>query len=155
MTANKRGSARLYAVQALYQMDLSQTSIARIVEEYETLRIGKEVDGETYLEADLAWFRGLVGGVVKEQTVLDPIIHNILVADWPLSRIETLLRAVLRCGAFELIYRTHVPVRVVISEYLEIAKAFFDEEEIRLVNAVLDRLARDQRPEEFKTDDAK
>lgn len=142
---NKRGAARLAAVQAIYQMDMTGTSISEVVEEYESLRIGKEVDGEEYLSADLSWFRSLVAGVVREQRELDPMIHKTLPDDWPLSRIDTLLRAVLRCGAFELKNRQDVPSRVVINEYIEIAKAFFEQDEPRLVNAVLDRLARELR----------
>ena len=147
--ANKRGSARLAAVQAVYQMDITGGSITDIVEEYENLRIGKEVDGEEYLEADLGWFRGIVSGVVNEQKKLDPLIHQTLPSDWPLSRIDTLLRAILRCGAFELKNRQDVPAKVVISEYLEIAKSFFAEDEPRLVNGVLDRIARDLRNQEL------
>ena len=143
--ANKRGAARLAAVQAIYQMDIAGTRISEIVEEYEALRIGKEVDGDEYLSADLSWFRSLVSGVVKEQRELDPLIHQTLPDDWPLARIDTLLRAVLRCGAFELKNRQDVPSSVVINEYLEIAKAFFEQDEPRLVNAVLDGLARELR----------
>ncbi len=145
--ANKRGAARLAAVQALYQMEISGGSITEIVSEYETVRIGKEVDGETYLEADLSWFRGLVGGVVSEQTKLDPLIHANLPTDWPLSRIDSLLRSLLRCGAFELKHRKDLPVGVVIDEYLEVAKAFFENPEPGLVNAVLDAIGREARNE--------
>jgi len=147
--ANKRGAARLAAVQAVYQMDITGGRISDVVEEFENLRIGKEVDGEEYLEADLGWFRGIVSGVVNEQKMLDPLIHQTLPSDWPLSRIDTLLRSVLRCGAFELKNRQDVPAKVVISEYLEIAKSFFSDEEPRLVNGVLDRIARDLREQEL------
>jgi len=150
-SANKRGAARLSAVQALYQMDISGAGIAETVSEYEQLRIGQEVDGEEYLEADLAWFRGIVAGVVNEQKVLDPIIHEKLPKDWPLSRIDMLLRSILRCGAFELVNRKDVPARVVIAEYLEIAKAFYEAEEPRLVNAVLDSIGRDVRSEDMQS----
>ncbi|MGI9352705.1 MAG: transcription antitermination factor NusB [Rhizobiaceae bacterium] len=146
---NKRGAARLAAVQALYQMDITGSRISDVVEEYEHLRIGKEVDGDEYLDADLSWFRSLVSGVVSEQNLLDPLIHKTLPDDWPLARIDTLLRSVLRCGAFELKNRRDVPVRVVISEYLEIAKSFFEIEEPKLVNAVLDKIARQFRENEF------
>ena len=150
---NKRGAARLAAVQALYQMDMTGSRISDVVEEYENLRIGKEVDGDEYLDADLSWFRSLVSGVVAEQKLLDPVIHKTLPDDWPLARIDTLLRSVLRCGAFELKNRMDVPARVVISEYLEIAKSFFEIEEPKLVNAVLDSIARKFREGEF--DDGK
>jgi len=132
-------------------MDISGAGIAETVSEYEQLRIGQEVDGEEYLEADLAWFRGIVAGVVNEQKVLDPIIHKKLPKDWPLSRIDMLLRSIMRCGAFELVSRKDVPARVVIAEYLEIAKAFYEAEEPRLVNAVLDSIGRDVRSEDMQS----
>ena len=114
--ANKRGVARLAAVQALYQMDLSEARLPVIVEEYENLRIGKDIDGDEYLDADLAWFRGIVSGVVAEQKVIDPLIHKTLPEDWPLARIDTLMRAVMRSGVFELMKRKDVPAKVVINE---------------------------------------
>ncbi|MBO6815209.1 MAG: transcription antitermination factor NusB [Rhizobiaceae bacterium] len=147
--ANKRGLARLAAVQALYQMDLSEGRLADIVEEYENLRIGQIVDDEHYLDADLGWFRGVVSGVVRHQADIDPLIHDALPADWPLARIDTLMRSVLRSGVFELMKRNDVPAKVVITEYLEIAKAFFDGEEPKLINGVLDHIARGQREGEF------
>lgn len=149
-SANKRGAARLAAVQALYQMDISDVRLGEVVEEYENLRIGQEVDGEEYLEADIGWFRGIVAGVVAEQKVLDPMIHKTLPADWPLARIHTLLRSVMRSGVFELMKRKDVPARVIISEYLDVAKAFFEDDEPRLINGVLDTIARELRPDEFK-----
>ena len=84
LAANKRGAARLAAVQALYQMDMTGGRITDVVEEYENLRIGKEVDGDEYLAADIGWFRGVVAGVVNGQKSLDPLIHNTLPGDWPL-----------------------------------------------------------------------
>jgi len=145
----------LAAVQALYQMDITGSVISDVVEEYENLRIGKEVDGDEYLDADLGWFRGIVSGVVNEQKELDPLIHNTLSDDWPLSRIDTLLRSVLRCGAFELKNRKDVPGKVVISEYLEIAKSFFEEDEPGLVNGVLDKIAKEVRKDEFGDGEAR
>lgn len=148
--ANKRGSARLAAVQALYQMDVVGTGMLEIVAEYEEHRLGKEVDGAQYLEADPQWFRAIVAGVVGEQKKLDPIIHDCLTDDWPLSRLDSTLRAVLRAGAFELVMRPDVPAAVAVSEYVDIAKAFFGADEPKLVNAVLDRIARKCRPEMAK-----
>ena len=152
--ANKRGLARLAAVQALYQMDLSQGKISEIVEEYENLRIGQIVDGEEYLDADLSWFRGIVAGVVSEQQKIDPLIHKTLPDDWPLARIDTLMRSVMRSGVFELMKRKDVPAKVVISEYLDVAKAFFDEDEPKLINGVLDKIARELREGEFDDKEA-
>ena len=145
--ANKRGAARLAAVQALYQMDVGGTSLLETVAEYESFRLGRELDGDMYREADAAWFRDIVSGVVRAQTTIDPLIHSALTSDWPLSRLDTTLRAILRAGAYEVTSRKDVPTAVIVSEYVDIAKAFYGEEEPRLVNAVLDRVARNARGE--------
>lgn len=140
--ANQRGAARLAAVQALYQMELSGTGVLEIVSEYENFRLGQELDGDQYLKADPSWFRSIVSGVVRDQRVLDPLIADSLVEDWPLSRLDATLRAILRAGVYELRERKDVPAPVIITEYVEIANAFFSEEEPKLVNAVLDSVAR-------------
>ena len=140
--ANKRGVARLAAVQALYQMEISNTGLLETIAEYESLRIGKEIDGETYREADIAWFRATLGGVIELQTSIDPVIHEALPEGWPLKRLQVLLRAILRAGVFELVRAKDVPAAVVITEYVDIAKAFFDAEESRMVNGILDAVAR-------------
>lgn len=146
-SANKRGAARLAAVQALYQMDVAGSGLLEIASEYEAHRLGKEVDGQLYLQADPQWFRAILSGVVEKQKAIDPVIRQSLTEDWPLSRLDSTLRAILRAGAYELMERHDVPVAVVVSEYVDIAKAFFEEEEPRLVNAVLDRIARRTRGE--------
>jgi len=148
--ANQRGAARLAAVQALYQMEIAGTGIADVVAEFELFRLGKEIDGEQYRTADAAWFRDLVSGVVEAQLEVDPRVHAALVEGWPLKRVDATLRAILRAGVYELMRRTDVPARVVITEYVDIAKAFFTEDEPKLVNGVLDRLARELRPDEFE-----
>jgi N utilization substance protein B len=105
------------------------------------------VDGATYREADAQWFRAILSGVVESQRTIDPIIRNALTEDWPLSRLDSTLRAIMRAGVYELMKRADVPVAVIVSEYIDIAKAFYEEEEPRLVNAVLDRVARRVRGE--------
>ena len=147
--ANKRGAARLAAVQALYQMDLAGTGLNEIMAEFESHWLGGEVEGEQYLPAEAAFFRDIVAGVVREQTRLDPQIDAALARGWPLKRIEAILRAVLRAGAYELACRSDVPARVVMSEYVDVAAAFVDEEETGMVNAVLDQLAHQLRAAEF------
>jgi transcription antitermination protein NusB len=147
--ANKRGAARLAAVQALYQMDLAGTGLNEILTEFESHWLGGEVEGAQYRPAEAAYFRDIVGGVVREQTRLDPQIDAALARGWPLRRIETILRAVLRAGAYELACRSDVPARVVMSEYVDVAAAFVDEEETGMVNAVLDQLAHQLRAAEF------
>jgi transcription antitermination protein NusB len=144
-TANQRGAARLAAVQALYQMDMAGSGVLEVVAEYETHRLGQEIDGETYLKADASWFRSLVAGVVRDQTKIDPLIRQALQDDWSLSRVDSTVRAILRSGTFELLERKDVPVAVIVTEYVEIAHAFFQEDEPKLVNAVLDRIAKQVR----------
>ncbi len=147
--ANKRGAARLAAVQALYQMDLAGTGLNDIVTEFESHRLGGEVEGRQYLPAEAAFFRDIVGGVVREQSRLDPIIDTALSSGWPLKRIEAVLRAVLRAGAYELACRRDVPPRVIVSEYVDVASAFVDRDETGMVNAVLDQLAHQLRADEL------
>ncbi|AMN42187.1 transcription antitermination factor NusB [Rhodoplanes sp. Z2-YC6860] len=148
--ANKRGAARLAAVQALYQMDLAATPLNDILGEFEAHWMGQEVEGEKYLPAEANFFRDVVKGVVAEQRRLDPMIDAVLSKGWPLVRIETVLRAILRAGAYELDRKPEVPARVVVSEYADIAHAFVERDETGLVNAVLDQLARQLRAGEFE-----
>ncbi len=143
--ANKRGSARLAAVQAIYQMEIGGSELGDVLEEFEAYRLGKEIDGLEFRDADVNFFRDIVSGVVREQRRIDPAVHMALVEDWPLKRIDVTLRAILRAGAYELIARKDVPARVVITEYIDVAKAFFLEDEPGIVNGVLDRLARELR----------
>jgi N utilization substance protein B len=147
--ANKRGAARLAAVQALYQMDLAGAGLNEILAEFESHWIGREVEGAQYLPAEAAFFRDIVTGVVREQRTLDPLIDAALAERWPLKRIETILRAVLRAGAYELAHRKDVPARAVVSEYADVAAAFVEKQETGMVNAVLDQLARSMRADEF------
>ena len=147
--ANKRGAARLAAVQALYQMDLAGTGLNEIVAEFEGHWLGGEVEGAQYMPAEAAYFRDIVAGVLREQTKLDPLIDAALNRSWPLKRIEAILRAVLRAGAYELACRPDVPARVVTTEYVDVAAAFVDDEETGMVNAVLDQLGRQLRAAEF------
>ncbi len=147
--ASKRSAARLAAVQALYQMDIAQTNLPDLLAEYQAWRLGHELEGEQYREADRDFFTDVVSGVVREQRTLDPKIDATLTPDWPLRRLDAIVRAILRAGSFELMFRPDVPARAIINEYLDVTHAFFETEEPRLVNGVLDRIARDVRGEEF------
>lgn len=145
----ERSVARLAAVQALYQMDIAATPLPDILAEFEAHRLGGEIEGEKYAKAEPAFFRDIVTGVVREQRTIDPLVDAALNAKWPLKRVETVLRAVMRAGAYELKHRADVPARVVVSEYVNVAAAFLDGEETGMVNAVLDHLARNARESEF------
>jgi len=147
--ANRRGAARLAAVQALYQMDIAGAGINDILAEYESHWIGSEVEGDQYLPAEAAFFRDVVSGVVRDQAKIDPVIDEALTRGWPLQRIDAILRAVMRAGAYELEHRKDVPARVVVSEYVDVAHAFVEREETGMVNAVLDQIARQYRGDEF------
>ncbi len=147
--ANRRGAARLAAVQALYQMDIAGTPLHEIMAEFESHWLGREIEGEQYLPAEAAFFRDIVGGVVAEQRRLDPLVDQALAASWPLKRIEAILRSVLRAGAYELDKRRDIPARVVVSEYVDVANAFVEPDETGMVNAVLDQIARQLRGAEF------
>ena len=147
--ANKRGAARLAAVQALYQMDIAGTGLNDILAEFERHRLGNEVDGSQYLPAEAAFFRDIVGGTVREQRKLDPLIDDTLNKGWPLKRIETILRAVMRAGAYELAHKKDVPGRVVVAEYGDVASAFVERDEIGMVTAVLNEVGRHFRGADF------
>ena len=147
--ANRRGAARLAAVQALYQMDIAGAGINDVFAEFESHWIGGEVEGDKYLPAEAAFFRDIVSGVVRDQARLDPLIDDALSRGWPLKRIDAILRAVLRAGAYELEHRKDIPGRVVVSEYVDVANAFVDREETGMVNAVLDQIGRQFRLDEF------
>jgi transcription antitermination protein NusB len=151
--ANRRGAARLAAVQALYQMDIAGAGLNDIFAEFESHWLGSEVEGERYLPAEAAFFRDVVSGVVRDQTKLDPLVDDALAKGWPLKRIDAIIRAVMRAGAYELEHRKDVPARVVVTEYVDVANAFVDREETGMVNAVLDQLARRFRADEFSRAD--
>src|SRR5215813_1374456 len=140
--ANRRGAARLAAVQALYQMDIAGTGLNDILAEFESHWIGREVEGAQYLPAEAAFFRDVVSGVLREQRSIDPLVDEALSRGWPLKRVEAILRAVLRAGCYELSHRSDIPARVIVSEYVDVAHAFVDKDETGMINAVLDQLAR-------------
>ncbi len=147
--AASRSAARLAAIQALYQMDMTSIDSPRVIAEFEAHRLGQEIEGSQYCEAEAAFFRDLVDGVVREQLRVDPLIDRHLAEGWRLHRLDSILRAILRAGAYEILDRTDVPARVVISEYVDLAHAFFEGEEPKVVNGILDKLARASRPQEF------
>ena len=144
-----RSAARFYAVQALFQMENTGQTVEQIRREFETHRIGAEGDEETWVEADLALFGKLVDSAVDLQGKVDQATDRALVAKWPIARIDPTLRALFRAAGAELL-DSDTPPRVVITEFVQIAQAFFPEgREAKFVNAVLDHMAREARPEAF------
>ena len=141
-----RTGARLAAVQALYQMELAGEGVETVISEFLNHRFDADIEGEMLAEADEAWFADVVRGVVGDQRTIDAAVTKRLAANWKLERIDATLRALLRSGAWELAHKPEAPREVVLNEYVELAKAFFDDAEAKFVNAALDGVARDVRP---------
>lgn len=144
-----RSAARLGAVQALYQMDIGGGELADVLADYGSGRLGIEFDDGQCGEADFGFLKSIVEGVVNDQVLIDRKVNECLGSGWTLSRLEATTRAILRAGGFELMFRDDVPPRVTISEYVEVAKAFFDGKEPGFINASLDALARSRRPDDL------
>jgi N utilization substance protein B len=143
-----RSVARLAAVQALYQMEVSSIGVEHVIREFSEHRFDRDVDGEGVMlqGADEDFFAALVRGVVGEQRQVDAAIVKRLAEGWRLERLDATVRAILRAGVYELAHRQDVPTEVVINEYVEIAKSFFEDAEPGFVNGALDAVARDVRP---------
>ena len=137
--------ARLAAVQALYQMEVSGVGAEAVVREFTDHRFDRDIEDVRLAEADESFFAQLVKGVVAEQAAIDHAIVRRLAANWRLDRIDATVRAILRAGAFELMRLPDVPTEVAIDEYVEIAKSFFNGAEPGFVNGALDGIARDER----------
>ncbi|MFI4973995.1 MAG: transcription antitermination factor NusB [Caulobacterales bacterium] len=140
-----RSVARLAAVQALYQMEVSGTGTEAVIREFCDHRFDRDLEGETLAAADEAFFAALVRGVVADQRAIDRAVIKSLARRWRLERIDATARAILRAGAYELLRRPDIPAEVTIDEYVEVAKSFFEEPEPAFVNAALDAIARDAR----------
>ena len=144
--ARRRSIARLAAVQALYQFELNPGAVVEaVIREFVRDRLGREIDGDLYGEADEELFADIVRGVAANRERLDETVSAALSEEWPLARLETLLRLILEAGAYELVHCPDIPPRVTMSEYVAIAYAFFSGKEPGLANGVLDRLARSLR----------
>ena len=150
--SNKRqmkSAARLYAVQALFQMEQSGQDADSVMREFEDFRFGADYDGDEMAEGDVDLFRLLINTSVERQALLDQMTDRALVAKWPINRIDPTIRALFRAAGAELT-QTDTPPKVVIVEFVDIAKSFFPEgREPKFVNAVLDHMAREARPEAF------
>ncbi len=146
----KKSAARLYAVQALFQMESTGQTVEAVTQEFETHRFGAVYEGEEMAEGDPAHFRQVVDAAVNWQARIDQMTDRALVAKWPIARIDPTLRALFRAAGGEML-ETDTPARVAISEYVDVAKAFFpDGREAKFVNAVLDHMAREARPADFE-----
>ncbi|MFN7597377.1 MAG: transcription antitermination factor NusB [Cereibacter sp.] len=144
-----KSAARFYAVQALFQMESSGQTVESVTQEFETHRFGAVYDGQDMAEGDVDHFRGLIDHAVNMQARIDQMTDRALVAKWPINRIDPVLRALFRAAGGEML-ETPTPPKVVITEFVDIAKAFFPEgKEPKFVNAVLDHMAREARPEAF------
>lgn len=144
-----RSAARLGAVQALYQMDLAGTDVGEVLAQFSSRAAGDAFEEGQCGPADFGFLKEVVDGVVREQLTIDPALDRLLDTGWPLARLDATLRAILRAAAYEVMFMENVPARVAITEYLDVAHAFFDEQEPKLLNGVLNTLARQRRPEEF------
>ena len=148
-TRQMKSAARLYAVQALFQMEAAAQTVDAVRQEFEDHRFGAVYEGEEMAEGDVDLFRKLLDVAVNEQARIDQMTDRALVAKWPIARIDPTLRALFRAGGAELV-TAKAPPRVVISEFVDVAKAFFpDGREPKFVNAVLDHMAREAQPEAF------
>lgn len=145
----RRSAARLAAVQALYQLDVAGGMPEAVVGEFSRYRFGGELDGYRLVEADPALFGEIVLGVTQRCDEIDTRLRAVLQADWDFSSLELLTREILRAGAFEILMRPDIDPPLSISEYVDVAKSFFDKREPALINGILDRLARETRPGEM------
>lgn len=151
-TVPARSLARLGAVLALYQMDIAGTDVNIIIDEFINSRgpSALESDNPESMQIDLStmdviFFKNILHGIVVNQKEIDSTIHDRLNADWPMARIDTTLRAIFRAGSYEMLKRADIPPKVIINEYVEMSKAFFDGQETNMINGVLDRIAKDIR----------
>ncbi|HEX6741162.1 MAG TPA: transcription antitermination factor NusB [Sphingomicrobium sp.] len=143
--SRSRSAARLAAVQALYQQEMEGTPIARLLHEFHEHRLGATIEDEQYHEAERDFFDDLVSGADARRADIDSLIKGRLAEGWTLERLDRPMRAILRAGAYELIARPDVPVASVISEYVDVAHAFYDKRESGFVNGLLDSIAKDAR----------
>ena len=137
-----RAAARLAAVQALYQHDMEQTAIAQLLHEFHNHRLGAEIEDAQYAEADVDFFDDIVKGAIAREAEIDAKIAGKLASGWTLDRLDRPMKAILRAGTYELIARRDVPVGAVISEYVDVAHAFYEKRESGFVNGLLDAIAK-------------
>ena len=140
-----RSAARLAAVQALYQQEMEGTPIARLIHEFHDHRLGATIEGATYAEAEQSFLDDLVSGTAARLAEIDALVAGRLAEGWSMERLDKPMKAILRVGTYELIARPDVPTASVISEYLDVADAFYDKREKGFVNGLLDAIAKGAR----------
>jgi transcription antitermination protein NusB len=140
--SRSRSAARLAAVQALYQMEMEGTPVAKLLHEFHEHRLGATIEDMQYEEAEVAFFDDIVTGADARRSEIDGLITDRLAQGWSLERLDRPMRAILRAGVYELIARPDVPVATVITEYVDVAHAFFDKRETGFVNGLLDSIAK-------------
>ena len=143
--SRSRSAARLAAVQALYQREMEETPVPQLLHEFHQHRIGATVDGAELVDAEIDFFDDVVKGADARRSEIDELIGARLAEGWKLERLDRPMRAILRAGTYELLARADVPVGTVISEYLDVAHAFYDKKEVAFVNGLLDQIAKDVR----------
>jgi N utilization substance protein B len=137
-----RSAARLAAVQALYQLEMEDTPLVRLLDEFHQHRLGAEIEGDQYAEAETAFFDDVVKGVAARREEIDALLAAKLAEGWSLPRLDRTMLQILRAGTFELLARADVPTAAAISEYVDVAHAFFEKREAKFVNGLLDAVAK-------------
>ena len=140
--SKSRSAARLAAVQALYQWQMEATPLARLLDEFHQHRLGREIEDAQYADAEVAFFDDVVSGVIARQDEIDALLTERLAQGWSLVRLDKTMLQILRAGTYELLARADVPTGTAISEYVDVAHAFFDEREAKFVNGLLDAVAK-------------
>jgi N utilization substance protein B len=140
--SKSRSAARLAAVQALYQWQMEATPLARLLDEFHQHRLGREIEDAQYADAEVAFFDDVVSGVLARQDEIDALLTERLAAGWSIERLDKTMLQILRTGTYELLARADIPTGTAISEYVDVAHAFFDEREAKFVNGLLDAVAK-------------
>jgi N utilization substance protein B len=140
--SRSRSAARLAAVQALYQQEMEGTPLARLLDEFHQHRLGAEIDEERYAQAEVSFFDDIVRGVTARAEEIDATVEAHLASGWNLARLDRPLRQILRAGTYELMARIDVPTAAVITEYVDVADAFYDKRETGFVNGILDKIGK-------------
>lgn len=140
--SKSRSAARLAAVQALYQWQMEATPLARLLDEFHQHRLGREIEDAQYAGAEVAFFDDVVSGVIARRDEIDALLTGRLARGWSLERLDKTMLQILRAGTYELLARADIPTGTAISEYVDVAHAFFDEREAKFVNGLLDAVAK-------------